>query len=100
MTAIDEVLERAHGEPDLFTAHRAGGIEDDSDADWSVFIAEVCDFLLPLVIKDREVLLAEARDETTVLIGDCHLKTDEIGVGDERVLLINLTGLPLGIWSW
>jgi len=100
MTASDEVFERAHGEPDLCTAHRAGSIKDDSDADRSVFVAEVRDFLLPFVIKDCEVFLAEAGDETAVFIGDCHLKIDDIGIGDERVLLINLAGLPLGIRGW
>src|SRR5436190_3562388 len=98
MTAIHEVFERAHRAPDLFTAHRAGGIEDDADAGRSVFIAEVGDFLLPVVIKDREVVLAETRDETAVRIGNRHIDSDQIGIGDQRMLLINLAGPLLGFW--
>ena len=54
MAGIDKSFEGFSRFGDFFAAHRTGNVKQNTDGDGSVRVAEKCDFLFLIVIKNRK----------------------------------------------
>src|SRR5882762_10900424 len=81
VAGLDEVGQSVARPPHLVTAHRARDVKEDADRNRRVFIAEKCDVLLALVVKDTEGFFAQARNKPSIDIGHGYRETDQVSIG-------------------
>ena len=69
--------------------HRPRNVVDDADRNRRVFVGEVRDILLHLVVKQIEVIFCKAGHKTPIGVGDADQDVDDAGV--------QLNGLAVGL---
>ncbi len=74
----------------LLAAHAAAGVEDDPETHRHALGVEMGDRLRLIVLVDAEVLLAQARDEPAVAVGDGRGHVDQFDAGAEAKRLLIL----------
>ena len=84
-----ESVDRDPGRRHLVRGHAATDVEDDPEAHWYPFTAEVHDFLRLALVIDDEVLLPEARYEPAVAVGDRRGDIDEVDAAFEDSLWLS-----------
>src|SRR5436190_7563608 len=68
--------------------HTAGHIEDDSQANRYVIIAEVRDFLFDLVLEYLEVVLIKSGYQSVVRVGNRDRQRDKLSANFDALLVI------------
>ena len=89
VAGLDEMRQRVARPSHLVAAHRAGNVKQDADGNRRIVIAEEGDLLLGFFIENAERILAQARNETPVDIRYRYLEGDQIGVGDDGILIVD-----------
>src|SRR6185503_2098334 len=91
MAGLDEVGQSVAGAPHFVPTHRTGNIEEDSDRHRGIGIAKEGDLLGRLLVNNRESVLAKARNKPPIDISHRHIKGNQVSVGDNGILRINVT---------
>src|SRR5258706_7796483 len=68
--------------------HTAGYIENDSQANRYIIVAEMRDLLFDLILEDFEVVLIQASYQPVIRIGDRNRQRDKVGVIYDAVLVV------------
>ena len=77
--------------------HRPRNVIDDADRNRRVFVGEVRDILLHLVVKQIEVIFCKAGHKTSIGVGDADQDVDNVGIEDDFVVdLLRRLGLQVG----
>ena len=93
---VEETIERILRRPHLVACHASRRVQHDAQAHRHALAAEVRDGLPRIVLEDEEVLLAEVRDEASLLIRDRGGDVDDLDArpkpGTPRLLLADEHG--------
>ena len=91
VTGLDKVGQRVARAPHLVAAHRAGDIKEYAHWNRRIFIAEKSNVLLRLIVKDTESIFSQARNKPSVDVGHGHRESDQVGIGDDGILVVDFT---------
>src|SRR5713101_1148404 len=89
MAGLNEMRQRLARAFDLFATHRSRDVKQYANRNGRVVVAEVCNFLLPFVVKDAEGVLSQTGNEAAVDIRHGHRKTDQVSIDDDLCLIVD-----------
>src|SRR5581483_10985682 len=90
VTGLNEVGQSIACAMDLVAAHRSRHVEQNSDRNRRVFLAEKSNVLLTLVVENREGILVQPRYKSSVDVSDGHSERDQISVRNDGGFIVNL----------